>query len=197
MKDRLERLKKVTLELSNLVDNYVKSTSPSRLPLRASDLEEYAAVKKIVRENKYQHLSQLLKEIVYHQLNDLIPSLSYEVFEKSGRPRHNWYFNIAKPLAVPSPNPTASPINFEIDTSDLCKSSFSEREVACLNRYAKNLERLITGELHPETEAQERFKQVASDLLRKVGNKTKPRSFYEKLIVKYVIYERYIERRLS
>ena len=197
MKDRLKKLKTITIKLSNLADHYVKNTAPSRLPLRASDLEVYPAVKELVNGNGYLYLSEVLKVIVNNRLDDLIPSLSYEVSEKFGRRKYNWYFDIAKPLVAPLKNTKACSIevNFEINTSDLCKSSFSEKEITYLNKYAKSLEKLITGKVAPKTEAQEHFKQVALDLLKKGANKTRPINFYEKLIVKYIIYTQYIDQK--
>lgn len=177
--------------MSRQIQEVIIDTTYIKLPLRASDLSQNHTITKLLSEYGFHSLYQCLHLIVENRLDYLIAGLEHKKAVISGKEKIDWYFYKAKSLKKKKVL-TAS--RLEIDLLIKPKMLyFSEREMTILEKYKRQFEDLINGEVNPKTELQERFKQVALSLLERRKEKTAPKYYYEKIIAKYLLFKYYLK----
>lgn len=182
-------LKKLTIKLSAKIQEYLDNTAYIKLPLRASHLENYTTITKLLNEAGYKSLSQYLHKIVDNKLDDLLEGFTY-----NKRGAHvEWFFNKStrKPKAKRLvEQPQVRELKITLDEKPLLY--FSEKELLVLETWQKEFETLVNGTRQPVTELQERFIEVAKSLLEHRREKITPKHYYEKVLAKYLIYRLYM-----
>ncbi|MDW3209282.1 MAG: hypothetical protein R8N23_05415 [Reichenbachiella sp.] len=193
MPKNIESLKKLTVDLSALVEKYVQTTPPSRLPLRSTDLEQYSSIKILLKNNRYSYLSQLLRDILSNDLGGYLPQMSYEKKKlQTNGYQYQWFFNRGKGGIRVNKTKQSSVQNFKIKDQIIREPFFTISEIEIFKQYGDKFEDLVVGRRELKTKSQERFVGVVMDILSKRALKTKPRTYYERLMTKYLIYAEYI-----
>ncbi len=159
-------------------------------PVRASDLSASRSIQNLCVEHGFNTLNEGLHAIVKANLAPYVPELSYE---PSTGNTINWFFNPTSGAHIRKQKAKVAPHVLCIDVREKLSLYFAEREIAVLANYGPKFEKLVNGLKEPSTQAQERFKQVATELLHvSLSPKgTKPEDFYQKLIAKYIISSYY------
>jgi len=181
-------LKEFAFKLSKKIQECIDNTTYIEPPLRASDLSNYRPIIQLVKDYGYPSLNYCLHRIVEQGLEDLVKGIKHE--ENHGR--KEWYFYRVSPQSR-LPQLRQEVRKLVITEGVFSKLFFSDQEKAVLLKYSKRIEDHVNnGPRSDANELQREFRDIALALLAWNASKLPPETFYEKLIVKYLLLEHYI-----